>query len=245
MNTIAAVAVTTFLASAVEAIEMVAILGRRGGDPRLAGGARRRCRGGVVLLILIAALGVALTRIPIGPLRLVVGALLLVFGLNWLRKGVRRVAAHGFQGFRGMAAGSVDEDVPRDRPDWTGFVLSFKGVCLEGLEVAFIAVTFGTTSNQLGASIAAALAAVAVIGALGAAIQPAIRRIPRSVLQLAVGLLLTTFGTFWAVEGLGVAWPGSDVAIPALLIWYALIAGVAMAMLRGRHAVPHQAVVRP
>jgi uncharacterized membrane protein len=240
-NSIAAVAITTFLASAVEAIEMVAIVAgvgaTRGWRAALAGAAA----GGVVLLVLIAVLGLALTRVPIGPLRLVVGALLLIFGLNWLRKGVRRVAAHGLQGFRGMAEAGLDEDVPRDGPDWTGFVLSFKGVSLEGLEVAFIAVTFGTTSNQLGVAIAAAIAAVVVIAALGVAIQPAVRRIPRSVLQLVVGLLLTSFGTFWAIEGLGLSWPGSDLAIVGLLVWYALIAGVAMLFLRRRQVAQRPA----
>ncbi|HEY4028641.1 MAG TPA: hypothetical protein VGO86_19600 [Candidatus Dormibacteraeota bacterium] len=232
-STVLAVAVTTFLASAVEAIEMVAIVAgvgaTRGWRAALAGAAA----GGAVLLVLVAVLGVALTRIPIGPLRLVVGALLLVFGLNWLRKGIRRVAAYGFRGLRVTASAPADEDVPRDRPDWTGFVLSFKGVLLEGLEVAFIVVTFGSTSNQLGTAVVAGVGAVAVIGALGASIQPALRRIPRSVLQLVVGLLLTTFGTFWSVEGLGISWPGSDLAILLLLVWYAAIAGAAIAWLRG------------
>jgi uncharacterized membrane protein len=233
MSTVVYVALTTFLASAVEAIEMVAIVGgvsaTRGWRPALAGGAA----GGAVLLVLVAVLGLALTRVPIGPLRLVVGTLLLIFGLNWLRKGIRRVAAHGLQGLRLAESSMYDEEIPRDRPDWTGFVLSFKGVLLEGLEVAFIVVTFGTTSNQLGTAVLGGLGAVVVIGALGAGVQPAVRRIPRSVVQLVVGMLLTTFGTFWAVEGLGVDWPGSDLAILGLLIWYAAIAAVAIARLRG------------
>jgi uncharacterized membrane protein len=235
-STVLAVAVTTFLASAVEAIEMVAIVAgvgaMRGWRTALAGAAA----GGAVLVVLVAVLGLALTRLPIGPLRLVVGFLLLVFGLNWLRKGVRRVAANGFQGFRMGAIEPEEEDVPRDRPDWTGFVLSFKGVLLEGLEVAFIVVTFGSTSNQRGTAVVAGVGAIVVIGALGASIQPAVRRIPRSVLQLAVGLLLTTFGTFWAVEGVGASWPGADLAILGLLVWYAAMAGVAIAWLRGARA---------
>jgi uncharacterized membrane protein len=231
-GTVVAVAVTTFLASAVEAIEMVAIVAgvgaTRGWRAALAGAAA----GGAVLLVVIAVLGYALTRIPIGPLRLVVGALLLVLGLTWLRKGVRRVAARGFQGFRMHEPEEEDDDVPRDRRDWTGFVVSFKGVLLEGLEVAFIVVTFGAPSSQLGTAVVAGVGAVVVIGALGAAIQPAVRRIPRSVLQLVVGLLLTTFGTFWAAEGLGVSWPGSDLAILGLLAWYVAVAAVAIARLR-------------
>jgi uncharacterized membrane protein len=246
-SAVAAVALTTFLASAVEAIEMVAIVAgvaaTRGWRPAVAGSAA----GGAVLGVLVAVFGLALAAIPIQGLRLVVGALLLVFGLNWLRKGIRRVAASGFQGSRVNAGGSHEdeEEVPRDRPDWTGFVLSFKGVLLEGLEVAFIVVTFGGTSNQLGLATVAGVGAVVVVGALGLSVQPAVRRIPRSVLQLVVGLLLTTFGTFWSVEGLGVVWPASDGAILGLLVWYSLVAAAAIAALRrGRLASPAKAVAQ-
>jgi uncharacterized membrane protein len=232
VNTIAVVAVTTFLASAVEAIEAVAIVAGvgavRGWRAALAGAGA----GGAVLLAVVAVFGLALTHVPIGPLRLIVGTLLLIFGLNWLRKGIRRVAV---QGFRGPALGDqdpADDDVPRDRPDWTGFVLSFKGVLLEGLEVAFIVVTFGSASNQLGTAVVGGLGAVIVIGGLGLAVQPAVRRIPRSVMIMVVGLLLTTFGTFWSVEGLGIDWPGSDAAILGLLVLYALVAAGSVAALR-------------
>jgi len=175
----------------------------------------------------------------------VVGALLLVFGLNWMRKGIRRVGATGLRAFRMSALEPDDEDVPPDRPDWTGFVLSFKGVLLEGLEVAFIVVTFGATSHLLGTAVVAGVGAVVVVGALGASIQPAVRRIPRSVLQLFVGLLLTTFGTFWSVEGLGVSWPGSDLAILGLLAWYAAIAGAAISRLRGARVTGAARAVAP
>jgi len=244
-GTALAVALTTFLASSVEAIEMVAIVGgvgaTRGWRAALAGAAA----GGAVLLVVVGVLGLALTAIPIDALRLVVGALLLVFGLNWIRKGIRRVAATGLRGFRMSALEPDDEDVPRDRPDWTGFVLSFKGVLLEGLEVAFIVVTFGATSHLLGTAVVAGVGAVVVVGALGASIQPAVRRIPRSVLQLFVGLLLTTFGTFWSVEGLGVSWPGSDLAILGLLAWYAAIAGAAISRLRSARVTGAARAVAP
>ena len=224
-NAALAVAVTTFLASAVEAIEMVAIVAgvgvTRGWRASIAGAGG----GLVVLATLVAVFGLALTAIPIGILRLVVGALLLIVGLNWLRKGIRRLAAQGMRGAGPGDPAQTDEDeVPRDRPDWTGFVLSFKGVLLEGLEVAFIVVTFGSTSNQLGVAVVAAAGALVLVAAVGLAIQPLVRRIPRSSLQLAVGLLLTSFGTFWAVEGIGVDWPGSDAAIVGLLALYVLVA---------------------
>jgi len=228
-----AVAVTTFLASTVEAIEMVAIVAgvgvTRGWRASMAGAA-----GGLVALAaLVGVFGLALTAIPIGILRLVVGGLLLIVGLNWLRKGIRRLAAQGLRGAGpGDPAQTEEDDVPRDGRDWTGFVLAFKGVLLEGLEVAFIVVTFGSTSNQLGVAVVAAIGALALVAAVGLAIQPLIRGIPRSALQLVVGLLLTTFGTFWAVEGVGVDWPGSDAAIVGLLGLYVLVAAGYLAVER-------------
>src|SRR6202521_4078908 len=142
-----AVLITTFLASAVEAIEMVTIVvgvgATRGWRSTLIGAAS----GFGVLAVVVVVLGAALSRVPIGPLRLIVGALLLVFGLQWFRKGVMRVAARGLAGMR---AGTVDEEAEWTGPgfDWTAFALAFKGVLLEGLEVAFIVVTFGAASSQ-------------------------------------------------------------------------------------------------
>lgn len=217
------VLITAFLASAVEATEMVTIVlgvgATRGWRATLAGvGA-----GFAVLAVVVAVLGVALSAIPIAPLRLVVGALLLVFGLQWFRKGVMRVAAHGLAGFK-----LRPEDEP---PEWTGvgfdwvaFVLAFKGVVLEGLEVAFIVVSFGANSNQFGAAVVGGVGAMVAIGVTGLLLQRIVRRIPRSLLQLVVGILLTTFGSFWALEGLGVEWPGGDGAILGLLAVYLLTA---------------------
>ena len=216
--------VTAFLASAVEAIEMVIIVvgvgATRGYRYTLLGA----LGGLVVLAVVIAVGGVALAAIPIGPLRLAVGALLLLFGLQWYRKGVVRVAANGLAGFKGEG---VDE-----RPagatgiDWTAAFLAFKGVSLEGLEIAIIVVTFGATARQLGPSILGGIAALVLIAAIGAALRPLVERIPRSFLQLLVGFMLTAFGTFWALEGLNVEWPQSDFDIVLLAIYYALVAGI-------------------
>jgi len=219
----AVVLITTFLASMVEAIEMVTIVlgvgATRGWRSTLIGvGA-----GFAVLAVVVAALGLALSRVPIGPLRLIVGSLLLVFGLQWLRKGVRRVAAHGLAG-----VGTHPEDEPPEWSgvgfDWTAFVLAFKGVVLEGLEVAFIVVSFGANANQLPVAVVGGVGAVVITGAVGVVLQRFVTRIPRSFLQLVVGILLTTFGTFWALEGLGVEWPAGDGAILGLLVLYILTA---------------------
>jgi uncharacterized membrane protein len=223
MTSLGLVLVTTFLASTVEAIEMVTIVvgvgATRGWRATLTG----TVSGFIVLAGAVAVFGLALSAIPIGPLRLIVGALLLVFGLQWFRKGVTRVAAHGLAGWR---AGQIDEELAWTGPgfDWTAFVLAFKGVVLEGLEVAFIVVTFGVTANQLGSAVIGGVAAVVIIGAIGAVVQPAVARVPRSLLQLVVGTMLTTFGTFWAVEGIGVIWPAGDAAILGLLALYVLTA---------------------
>jgi len=216
------VLLTTFLASAVEAIEMVTIVvgigATRGYRYTLMGAAA----GLAVLAVVIAVGGIALAAIPVAPLRLIVGTLLLLFGLQWYRKGVVRVAARGFAGFHG--------DEPQEGPatsggfDWTAAFLAFKGVSLEGFEIAIIVVSFGASAGQLGPSIIGGAAALVAIGALGFALKGPVERIPRSFLQLVVGTMLTSFGTFWALEGLGVEWPQSDADIVLLLIFYGLAA---------------------
>lgn len=223
MTGVVLILITTFLASAVEAIEMVTIV--------LGVGATRGWRstvigagaGFLVLAVLVLGLGTALAAIPIDALRLVVGSLLLVFGLQWFRKGVIRVAARGLAGLR-VSEQAEPAEWTGDGLDWTAFVVAFKGVVLEGLEVAFIVVSFGAIAHQLPTAVIGGVAAVVVVGAIGVALRRLVTQIPRSLLQLAVGVLLTTFGTFWALEGLGVSWPAGDGAIPGLLVLYMLTA---------------------
>src|SRR5438445_1370536 len=156
------VLITTFLASAVEATEMVTIVvgvgATRGWRSTIIG----TVSGFGVLAVVIVVLGAALQAIPIGALRLVVGALLLVFGLQWFRKGIMRVAARGLAGIAGVER---EEAAEWTEPgiDWTAFVLAFKGVVLEGLEVAFIVVAFGASAGQLGAGIVGGVAAIVVV----------------------------------------------------------------------------------
>ena len=222
--------ITTFLASAVEVIEMVIIVvgvgSVRGWRSTWLGAG-----GGLaVLAVLVLALGTALTAVPIDALRLVVGSLLLVFGLQWLRKGIRRVSANGLRGM-GERTASAD-GIPVHGVDWTAFVLAFKGVLLEGVEVTFIVVSLGATAQRLPDAVLGAAAAFVVVAGVGALAGGYVRRIPRSALQLLVGTLLSSFGTFWAVQGLGVGWPGSDGAILALVGWYALAAAGYVWLLR-------------
>jgi uncharacterized membrane protein len=218
------VLITTFLASAVEATEMVTIVvgvgATRGWRSTIIGAVS----GFVVLAVIVLALGITLALIPIGPLRLVIGALLLVFGMQWYRKGIRRVGARGLAGMAGSDPHDSAEQWTGPGIDWTAWLLSFKGVTLEGLEVAVIVVSFGAAAGNYAPAIIGGTAAVVIFLAIGFILHRSVRRIPRSLLQLIVGLLLTTFGTFWSVEGLGVEWPGSDGTILALLLLYAATA---------------------
>jgi len=233
MTGIVAVLITTFLASAVEAIEMVTIVvgvgATRGWRSTLIGAAS----GFGVLAVVVVVLGAALSRVPIGPLRLIVGALLLTFGLQWFRKGIMRVAARGLAGIGGQDPHEAAE-WPGPGMDWTAWLLAFKGVVLEGLEVAFIVVTFGAGANQFGAAIVGGVAAVIIVGGVGLSLHRTVRRIPRSLLQLIVGILLTTFGSFWSLEGLGVEWPAGDGAIVGLLVLYVLTAATYITLERQR-----------
>ncbi len=222
----------TFLASAVEMVEALTIV--------LAAGTTRGWRsaligvaaGLAVLAVIIAILGPALTAIPIDALRLVVGGLLLVFGLQWLRKAILRASGHTalrdetaiYE--RQRAAALTQGKEVRAGVDWYAFTLSFKGVLLEGLEVAFIVVTFGAAAHNVWLATLGAVAAVVLVLVVGVAVHAPLSRVPENALKFVVGLLLSSFGTFWAGEGAGVTWPGSDAAILAILAVYALVSFV-------------------
>ncbi len=226
---------TTFLAAGVEVIEMVTIVlgvGMTRGWPATLGGA------GVGLLTLsaiVAILGPALTYIPISVLRAVVGILLLLFGLQWLRKGIWRLSLYGIKPHT-KTEDDDDEEVGSQaapgRIDWTAFVLAFKGVLLEGLEVAFIVVTFGAATENIQLAVLSAVSAFIIVIAVAAIIQKALRNIPGHVIKFSVGILLVTFGTFWSAEGLGVEWPGEDLSILGLLGLYISFALIWVPLLR-------------
>jgi uncharacterized membrane protein len=220
------VLVSTFLAASIEVIEMVAIVVAVGVTRSWRAARVGAACGLVVLVGSIAALGAALQGVSLETLRLVVGALLLAFGSQWYRKGILIVSRDGWA--RGIGAEDVDDDVPAGF-DWTGAFLSFKGVALEGLEVAVIVVAFGVAADALGSAIVGAAVSLVVIGALGVATYRYVAAIPRRALQLFVGAMLITFGTFWAGEGLGVEWPGGDFA----LVWLgALYVAAALLLMR-------------
>jgi uncharacterized membrane protein len=232
----------TFLASAVEAVEALTIV--------LATGVTRGWRSSligvgaatVVLALIVAALGPALAIIPIDMLRLVVGALLLIFGLQWLRKAILRAAGykplHDEEAIYRLTVTAVRRAGPAQREglDWYAFTLCFKGVLLEGLEVAFIVVTFGASAHQVGLAALGAVAALALVTAAGAAVHRPLSRVPENALKLAVGLMLSAFGIFWAAEGAGVDWPVGDAAILGNLVLLGAISFAYVALLRRRRA---------
>jgi uncharacterized membrane protein len=219
----------TFLASGVEMVEALTIV--------LAVGITRGWRSTLVgvaaatlaLAVIVALLGPALARIPIDALRLVVGALLLMFGLQWLRKAILRASGYTplhdeAEAFRTeLTAAQSAGTMMRAGLDWYAFTLSFKGVLLEGLEVAFIVVTFGSTPGNLPLVVSGAVAAVVLVGIAGILLHRPLSTVPENTMKFAVGLLLSSFGMFWGAEGAGVVWPGGDGAILVLLAFLAVL----------------------
>jgi uncharacterized membrane protein len=198
----------------------------------------------LALAAIVAALGPALTFIPIEGLRLVVGALLLVFGLQWLRKAILR--ASGWRALRDEDAVYAREQAsaasaPREQRaglDWYGFTISFKGVLLEGLEVAFIVLTFGSTQGSIPLAALGAGAAVVLVLVAGVFVRGPLARVPENTLAFAVGVMLTTFGIFWGAEGAGVDWPGDDASLPGVLAFVLLVSLGFVTALRRRRLVP-------
>jgi uncharacterized membrane protein len=198
----------------------------------------------VALAAIVAVLGPALTVIPIETLRLVVGALLLVFGLQWLRKAILR--ASGWRAIRDEDAIFVREtDAARSASheeraglDWYAFTISFKGVLLEGLEVAFIVLTFGSAQGSIPLAVVGAAAAAILVIVAGVVVRGPLSRVPENALAFAVGVMLTTFGIFWGAEGVGVSWPGDDASLPGVLVFVAVFSFGFVAALRRRRLVP-------
>jgi len=235
--------VTAFFASAVEAVEALTIV--------LAVGVVRGWRStligvgaaAIVLASIVAALGPALRLIPIGTLRFVVGALLLAFGLQWLRKAILRASGYKPLHDEGAAFAREREEAGSAAPsasaqiDWYSFTVAFKGVLLEGLEVTFIVITFGSTQGRLGLAAAAAAAAVAVVVAVGLVVRGPLERVNENALKFVVGVLLTSFGIFWGGEGAGVEWPGDEVAILGIVGFLGLVSVALARQLRRRRVV--------
>jgi uncharacterized membrane protein len=196
------------------------------------------------LAVIVAALGPALTVIPLHDLRLFVGSLLLVFGLQWLRKAILR--ASGFKALHDEDAIFASElgeakqaaRIERGGLDWYGFTLAFKGVLLEGLEVAFIVITFGSTQGSIPLAALGAAVAIVLVAAVGIAVRAPLGRVPENSMKFAVGIMLTSFGIFWAAEGAGARWPGSDAALIGVICFVIASSALLVTLLRRERATP-------
>ncbi len=225
-----------FGACCVEAVEALTIV--------LASGVTRGWRSAmegtvaalVVLGVLVGAVGVPLIHyVPIDALRVLVGALLLVLGLSWLRKAILRAsghkAKHDEDAIYAETAASLGGGT-RSRRDSLGFVVAFKGVFLEGMEVVLIVISLGASQHKLGYASAAAAAAIVVVSVAGLLVSRQLSGVPENTIKTVVGIMLTSFGLFWVGEGAGVHWPGSDLAIPVLIGVFAAVTAVAVALLK-------------
>ena len=241
--------ISVFLACAVEAVEATTIV--------LAAGTARDWRsatsglvaGLAVLAVITAALGPAVTKLPLPALRLFVGALLLVFGMQWLRKAILRASGHkelhdedAIYSRQLAAAQAASKQRIGLVPDAYGFTLSFKGVLLEGLEVVFIALTFGGNAHDIPLAAVAAVLAVLVVAMVGLAVRAPLAKVPENAMKFVVGVMLTAFGTFWGAEGAGARWPGSDAALLVIAPAIACFALLLVALLRrGKTPTPSPA----
>ena len=236
---IAVAALPSFIASAVEFVEATTIV--------LAVGVTRGWRAPLygtlaavaTLAVVIGTLGVTLVRyVPQHSLKLVVGALLLLFGLRWLRKAILRfagiVALHDEERiYQREIAELRAQGLGRTRFDTVGALVAYKAVVLEGTEVAFIVIAFGAGGGTaLGSAIVGAIAAGIVVIALGAALRHPLTMVPENWMKFGVGAMLSGFGVFWFAEGLGTEWPGDALSILAILAVFLAASWVGVRMLR-------------
>jgi uncharacterized membrane protein len=220
-------ALPTFLASLVEAVEALTIV--------LAVGVTRQWRstllgaftGFVVLAILVGIFGTTIVLfVPLGALRIVIGGLLVIYGLQWTCKSILRAsgakALHDEDLIYAREVGRLRAEAPVRATglDGISFTVAFKGVLLEGLEVAFIVITFGSNAGNLGAAALGAALACGLVLVVGIFVHRPLSRVPENGLKWAVGMMLISFGTFWAGEGIGVEWPAGDATIAILLAGY-------------------------
>jgi uncharacterized membrane protein len=238
------------LVEMVEALTLVVAAGvSRGWRSALEGAAAAV----LVLGVLVLAVGLPLIRyVPIDALRVAVGALLLVLGLNWLRKAILRSSGHKAMHDEDaiyaetVAELSADSDTGSARPskgrDPVGFAVAFKGVFLEGTEVVLIVISLGAAQHRLGLAALAAAAAIVVVLVVGIIVSRQLSEVPENTIKTAVGIMLCSFGVFWVGEGAGIHWPGSDLAIPVLAGFWLVVYLAYTALLRSLLPAPPTAV---
>jgi uncharacterized membrane protein len=234
-------ALAVFGASAVEMVEALTIVLAAGVSRGWRSAFEGAAAAAVVLTVLVAAVGVPLVHlVPLDTLRVVIGGLLLVLGLNWLRKAILRAsghkALHDEDAIYAATVSSLSGSKSDRTRDAVGFMVAFKGVFLEGLEVVMIVLTLGSSSRHLALAAVAAAAAVVVVGIVGALVGRQLSEVPENAMKMAVGIMLTSFGVFWVGEGAGLRWPGSDLFLLALVALFILTTAGAVRIMR--HALP-------
>jgi uncharacterized membrane protein len=234
-----------FVASTVEVVEaftiVLAVASVRGWRPALGGAGAAL----VVLAIVVAGLGPLLSLVPLHALQLVIGVLLLLFGLGWLRKAVLRAAGlmalHDEEAiFTRESARIGGEVTSAAAADGVAAMASFQAVLLEGLEVVFIVLAVGAGRGLMIPASIGALAAFFAVMALGLLVRKPLARVPENTLKFGVGVMLSAFGVFWTSEGLGAPWPGDDWALLGLAGAFLIVALALVAIVR-----PRQATVTP
>ena len=242
--------VSVFLACAVEAVEAVTIV-LAAGTARDWKSALRGVYAGVFTLgVIIAVFGPAISHLPISVLRIAVGGLLLVFGLTWLRKAILR--SSGFKALHDEEkifqeeleiARAAAKQTRHGVADWYAFTLAYKGVLLEGLEVVFIVLTFGTIAHKVTLASIAAIIAVVIVCAAGFILKAPLSKVPENTLKFVVGILLTSFGIFWGAEGAAgqsAHWPGDNWAILAIVLSVWIFALLVIEVLKVLHRRPRE-----
>jgi uncharacterized membrane protein len=218
-----------FLASAVEMVEALTIVFAVGHTRGWRWALEGVVAAVLALTALVAVFGPALIHIPLAWLRLIVGGVLLIFGLQWLRKAVLRAsglkAKHDEDAIYLETVAELNSTARSGSRDGVAFMMSFKGVFLEGLEVVITVLTLGTSAHRLGVAVIAALAALVLVGITGVIVSKQLSSVPENLMKTAVGVMLVSYGTFWVGEGLDIKWPGNDgflallVGIYALAVW--------------------------
>lgn len=216
-----------FLACAVEMVEALTIVFAVGHTR----GWRSAFEGVVAALVALSALvaifGPSLVQVPLSALRLIVGGVLLIFGTQWLRKAVLRSsglkAKHDEDEIYRETVAELEGLGPRTGRDRVAFVMAFKGVFLEGLEVVITVLTLGTSAHRLTLAAIVAAIAVVLVAIVGIAVSKQLSAVPENAMKMSVGILLVSYGTFWVGEGLSVKWPGNDSFLLALVAIYTLV----------------------
>ena len=235
----AAVVGTAFAASLVECVEALTIVLAVSSVSGWRSGLLGAASGAVFLAAMVTLAGGALVRVPLDDLHIVIGVVLLLFGLSWLRKAVLRAAGLKAKHDEGaiydrqidemrsnLRAGSAD------RLDYLAMIAAFKAVVIEGVEVVLIVVAVGRVAGALVSAALGASAAAIVVVALGIAIHRPLTRVPENALKFGVGVVIVSFGIFWLGEGLGVKWPGGDLAILAIIAFLFALAHLCAAYYR-------------